>query len=123
MTPTKQDGTFRGRSDVKPIPAYEDLYPHVGVLDRPGEDGHGEEIFPVRTIALMIAPSVEIFHTEWNRQAGLIALGAQERFTLPREWQQGARRRSNELMARYNTDAGYEVLRGLHREHGVFPPS
>ncbi|GII89646.1 hypothetical protein Ssi03_76360 [Sphaerisporangium siamense] len=122
MTANRPDGTNRGRRDVKPVPGYEDLWPHIAVLDKPGAPDHGEQIIPVRTLSLMIAPSVEVFHTEWARQTGLIALGQLARYTLPREWQAGARRRSNELMARYNTEAGFEVLRGLHREYGVFPP-
>lgn len=115
-------GTFSDRPGVKPVPGYEDLWPHIGVLDSPGGPDHGEDILPVRTLALMVAPTVDIFHTEWERQAGLIKLGVQKTYQVPAEWQRGARRRTNELMARYNTDAGFEVLRGLHREHGVFPP-
>ncbi|MEU3168961.1 hypothetical protein [Streptosporangium sp. NPDC006930] len=121
MTTIPNIGSNHGRP-VKPVPGYEDLFRHVGIFDKPGDPLHGEDIVPVRTFALMIAPSIEIFHAEWERQAGLIALGAQRHYTLPAEWQPGAKRRTKELQARYGTDVAYEVLRGLHREYGVFPP-
>lgn len=121
MKATTGIGSNHGRP-VKPIPGYADLFCHVALLDDPGNPMHGEEIIPVRTAALMIAPSVAIFHAEWERQAGRIALGLQKHYTLPREWQPGHKRRTKELQARYSTMVAYEVLRGLHREHGVFPP-
>jgi hypothetical protein len=99
-------------SDPTPVLGYEDLYPHVAMLD-------GEEIFRIRAVAALIAPSIDDLVAECERQEPLIRAGLMERFRLPDEWQYGARRRSNELMARYNTDAGFEVLRGLEREYGA----
>ncbi|MBN6051312.1 hypothetical protein JYK22_05150, partial [Nonomuraea sp. RK-328] len=104
-----------------PVPGYEDLFPHISVLDRPGDPLHGEVIVPPRTLGLLLARDLDEFNAEWERQLPAMRLGVQKTFNVPKEWQPGARRRSNELMARYNTMQMFEVMRGLHREHGVFP--
>jgi hypothetical protein len=107
----------------KPMPGYEDLFPHVAVFHEPGSELHGEPIVPPRTLALMIAPTVAEALSYWDKHAEAVNAGIpQGQFLLPEHWQTGARRRSNELQARYNTDVAMEVLRGLHREHGCFPP-
>lgn len=92
-----------------PVPGYEDLFPHVALL-------HGEEVLFLRAVAALSAPSIDELIAECDRQWPLIRVGLAERFHLPSSWWHGARRRSNELMARYNTEAGFEVLRGLERE-------
>lgn len=105
-----------------PMPGYEDLYPHVAMLDDPANPMHGEAIVPARTLGLMIAPSVEEFLTHWERHQAAIEAGLMKgEFRFPAMWTAGARRRSNELMARYDTDIAFEVLRGLHREYGCCP--
>jgi hypothetical protein len=107
----------------KPLPGYEDLYPHVAMLDDPASDMDGEAIVPPRTLALMIAPSVQEALDYWDEHAEAVNAGIpQGHFRLPMHWQTGARRRSNELMAKYDTDIAFEVLRALHREYGCFPP-
>jgi hypothetical protein len=107
----------------KPLPGYEDLYPHVSMLHEPGHQHHGEAIVPPRTLALMIAPTVEEALDYLGKHEDAVNAGlAKNELHIPAHWQTGARRRSNELMARYGTDVMFEVLRGLHREHGVFPP-
>jgi hypothetical protein len=106
----------------KPLPGYEDLYPHVATLDDPSSPHHGEDIVPTRTLAALLAPSIEAFHAEWNRHEQAVNAGLiKDHFPIPPDWQAGARRRSNELMARYDTTRMYDVVRALHREHGIFP--
>jgi hypothetical protein len=109
----------RSVSGTKPVPGYEDLFPHVSLLVDPGHDWDGGPICDLRAVAVMVAPSWDEFVREWQRQEPLIRNGLADRFHLPEEWQRGAKRRAKELMARYDTDLMFEVLRGLERDHGA----
>lgn len=108
---------------TEPVPGAEDLYPHVCRINDPGNPLHGEPVMSPRVLGLLIAPSVEEFNDWWpdNREAVSASLTASEPPAFPDRWQAWARGRSNELQARYNSTDVLDILRGLHREHGVFP--
>ncbi|MFC5753390.1 hypothetical protein [Actinomadura rugatobispora] len=107
---------------TEPVPGAEDLYPHVSQIDAPGDPMHGEPVMSPRVMGLLIAPSIPEFLEWWEGHKEAVSEGlAAGRCELPEEWQRGARRRSNELQAIYNSTDVLDILRGLHRDHGVFP--
>ncbi|GAA3215552.1 hypothetical protein [Actinocorallia longicatena] len=106
----------------KPVPGAEDLYPHLSALHAPGNVLDGEVVCSPRVLGLLLAPSVEEFERVWSQRQGAIVTGlCAGRFDYPREWEQGAKRRTKELQARYGTDDMVGILRGLHAEYGVLP--
>ncbi|MEO5874269.1 MAG: hypothetical protein ABIS86_08260 [Streptosporangiaceae bacterium] len=105
-----------------PAPGAEDLWPHVAQLVDPGGELDGEIVVGPRVLGLLIAPSVDEFMKVWAEQEERISSAMLAgRFEMPKEWEQGARRRSKELQARYNSLNMVDILRGLHREYGVLP--
>jgi hypothetical protein len=104
----------------KPVPGAEDLYPHVSVLV--GGELDGEVVMSPRVMALLMAPTVEAFTSFWDERGADVVNGIKAgRLDIPETWQRGARRRSNELQARYGCSDWAGILRGLHREYGVLP--
>lgn len=105
-----------------PVVGAEDLFPHVSVLYAPGTPLDGEIVMSPRVMGLLIAPTVEEFTTWWDEHAQQVKDGiAAGRLDFPKHWQRWARRRSNELQATYNSTNVVEILRGLHRDHGLLP--
>ena len=105
-----------------PAPECPDLFPHVSVIDSPGNPLHGEVVMSPRVMGLLIAPSVEEFTAFWDEHAESVKDAMKAgRLEFPKHWQRWARRRSNELQARYNSLDVVDILRGLHRDYGLLP--
>lgn len=106
----------------KPVIGCEDLFPHVSVIDSPGHPHHGEVVCSPRVMGLLIAPSVEEFTAFWDEHGERVTDGMRGgRMDYPKHWTRWARRRSNELAARYNSLDVFEIIRGLHRDYDLLP--
>ncbi|SNT56701.1 hypothetical protein SAMN05443665_104574 [Actinomadura meyerae] len=106
----------------QPAPGARDLFPHVSVINSPGNPLHGEVVMSPRVMGLLIAPSVEEFTAFWDENAERVKDAMKAgRNEFPKHWQRWARRRSNELQARYGSTSFVDILRGLQRDYGVLP--
>ncbi len=105
-----------------PYPGAEDLFPHVAQLVDPGSEVDGEMVTSLKVFGLLLAPTAEEFLAVWAEQEHATSDGVVSgKLLFPPEWEQGAKRRSKELQARYDSSHLLDILRGLHRDYGVFP--
>lgn len=105
-----------------PFPGAEDLYPHVAQMVDPGGELDGEMVTSLKVFGLLMAPTAEEFLKVWAEQEKHITSGVVSgQLLFPKEWERGARRRTKELQAKYDSTNMLDILRGLHRDYGVLP--